>query len=470
MIQAKYPSFGILLVDDEEAWLSSLSLLLESSAGLTNLHTISDSRQVLQRLADGDIGLMLLDVTMPHIGGRELLQMVSELHPEVAVVMVSGVNQIETAVECIRLGAQNYFVKTDGNDRIISGVMQAVRMQELTRENREIQTRLTGGGITRPEAFDTVITRDPAMLSLFSYIEAVAASPHPILLTGESGVGKELLAQAAHALSGRKGELVAVNVAGLDDTVFSDTLFGHVKGAFTGADTPRKGMIEAAAGGTLFLDEIGDLSLASQVKLLRLLQEGEYYPLGSDRPRRMQTRIIVATHQDLGKLEHEGRFRKDLYYRLKTHKVHIPPLRERKGDIPLLLEHFLHEAAETLGKKCPTAPVELCKLLMAYHFPGNIRELRGMVFDAVSQHKDRVLSMESFRRALDDTPEDTGRQGCAIDLTHWEQLPPLSLMADMLVEEAMRRAQGNQSVASRILGISQPALSKRLKQMRGEEE
>ncbi|MDD2501818.1 MAG: sigma-54 dependent transcriptional regulator [Geobacter sp.] len=467
MSETLFPSFGILLVDDEPAWLRSVSLTLERSAGITNIRTCSDSRQVLNLLTGGEIRLVLLDLTMPHLSGEELLTLIGEQHPEITCIVISGLNQVETAVNCIKKGAFDYFVKTLEEDRLTGGVLRAIRLLELERENREMSSRLANGGLRRPELFSSFVTGDPAMLTQFAYIEAVAKSPQPLLISGESGTGKELLARAAHAASGCKGPLVAVNVAGLDDTVFSDTLFGHQRGAYTGADQPRKGMIEEASDGTLFLDEIGDLSIASQVKLLRLLQEGEYYPLGSDRPKRLRARVIVATHADLAVKEAAGQFRRDLYYRLKTHQVRIPPLRERRCDIPLLLEHFMAEAALVLGKKKPTAPRELAQLLATYSFPGNVRELKALVYDAVSLHSGGVLSMERFIAAIGTTtPEqiaDAGQErrnpfACC------DRLPTFGEAADLLVTEAMLRSSNNQTIAARMLGISQPALSKRLKQ------
>lgn len=230
-------------------------------------------------------------------------------------------------------------------------------------------------------------------------------------------------------------------------------------------------MVEQAAEGTLFLDEIGDLSPASQVKLLRLLQEGEYYPLGSDRPKRIRARVLVATHHNLERKQQAGEFRKDLYYRLRIHQVEIPPLRRRPQDIPLLLDHFLTQAAEELGKTRPTIPKELPVLLANYSFPGNVRELRALAYDAISQHRGGVLSMESFRRALDLTEPASldPAPGSAPLFPADQPLPTLQQASEMLVAEAMRRAQGNQSIASRLLGISQPALSKRLKKMQAEE-
>ncbi|HZV81897.1 MAG TPA: sigma-54 dependent transcriptional regulator [Geobacteraceae bacterium] len=469
MNQQTYPAFGILLVDDEPAWLKSLSLTLKSCAGLTNISTCQDSRQVMGLLDGGGVGLVLLDLTMPHLPGEELLRQIGERHPEVTAIVVSGLNQLETAVRCMKLGAFDYFIKTDEEDRIVGGVLRAVRMVEMQRDYREMSLRLASGELQHPEVFAPIVTADRGMLALFAYVEAVAGSPQPLLITGESGVGKELVARAAHTLSGCRGKLVTVNVAGLDDTVFADTLFGHLRGAFTGAEQMRRGMVEEAADGTLFLDEIGDLSIPSQVKLLRLLQEGEYFPLGSDQPRRLSARIIVATHQNLAEKEGAGTFRRDLFYRLRTHQVQIPPLRERSGDIPLLLDHFLAEAARTLGKKKPTPPRELAQFLATYSFPGNVRELKSMVYDAVSVHRERMLSMDSFVRAVGKAEQQSVTappQHKQNPFAGFVDLPTFSEAAGFLVAEAMDRAGGNQTMAARLLGISQPALNKRLKMLR----
>ncbi|GAB6126167.1 sigma-54-dependent transcriptional regulator [Humidesulfovibrio idahonensis] len=465
---ALFPSFGLLLVDDEPAWLRSLSLTLESAAGITNMHLCQESTEVLPLLEKKAIGLVMLDLTMPGMTGEELLSRIRERHPDIICIIISGANQIDTAVRCMKRGAYDYYVKTDEEDRIVGGVMRAIHMLELRDENRAMISRLVSGGPAHPEAFEGTVTRSKSMQAVFSYIEAVATSSQPLLITGESGVGKEDLVRAAHTLSGCSGQLVAVNVAGLDDMIFSDTLFGHVRGAYTGAEGARRGMIEEAAGGTLFLDEIGDLSTSSQVKLLRLLQEGEFYPLGSDQPRRLRARVIVATHRDLAAEEAAGRFRRDLYYRLRTHHVHIPPLRERKEDIEPLLDHFLAEAAASLGKPKPTPPRELPAYLGTYAFPGNIRELRAMVFDAVSLHKGRMLSMETFLRAIGGAVPSAAPPA-PNPFAAVEPLPTLDEAAEQLIAEALVRAGGNQTLASRLLGISQPALSKRLKNAQKEE-
>lgn len=463
---ALYPSFPVLLVDDELPWLRSLSMTLEGPGAINNLLLCQDPRRLMELLAEGKIGLVLLDLTMPHISGEELLGRIVEEHPEVTVIVVSGMNQIETAVRCMRQGAFDYFVKTTEEDRLLDGVRRAIRMQELQRENHEMRRRFLNDTLERPDAFAGIVTNDKGMRSIFQYVEAVARSSQPVLITGESGVGKELIARALHNLSQRSGPLVAVNVAGLDDSVFADTLFGHTRGAFTGAQSPRPGMIEEAAAGTLFLDEIGDLSTPSQVKLLRLLQEGEYYPLGSDKPKQSRARIVVATHQDLEAKQAARQFRKDLYFRLVAHQVHIPPLRERKDDLPLLLDYFLTKAAGALGKKKPTPPRELATLLATYGFPGNVRELESMVFDAVSVHTSRVLSMQTFLQRMGKAETAAPTSAAPNVFSGADPLPNLSQAVEQLIAEAMTRADGNQSLASRLLGISQPALSKRLKQQR----
>jgi len=468
MTEARYPSFGVLLVDDEAPWLRTLSMTLEGPGAISNLLVCQDSRQVPDLLALHPIGLVLLDLNMPHLSGEVLLKRIVEEFPEVAVIIVSGMNQVETAVNCVKLGAFDYFVKGVDDDRLLDGVRRAIRMLELQRENREMRKRMLGDHLEHPEVFADIITLDKGMRGIFQYIESVARSNQPILITGESGVGKELIARAVHRLSRGAAPLVSVNVAGLDDSVFADTLFGHLRGAFTGAEGARGGMIEQAGDGTLFLDEIGDLSLNSQVKLLRLLQEGEYYPLGSDNPRQSKSRIVVATHQDLRAKQTAGSFRKDLYYRLRAHHVHIPALRERKVDIEPLLQHFLEQASRELDKKVPTIPRELPVLLATYDFPGNVRELKAMVYDAVSAHSSRILSMQSFLQAMGrtETAGETRPSPQRSPFTGIDPLPSLTEAVHLLVNEALERAEGNQTIAARILGISQPALSKRLKQAR----
>lgn len=252
------------------------------------------------------------------------------------------------------------------------------------------------------------ITNNKEMLAITQRVEVIAKTKEPVLITGESGVGKELIVKTLHQSSELTGRLVAVDTAAIDDNIFSDTLFGHCKGAFPGANRARKGLIDQASGGTLFLDEIGILSPSSQLKLLRLLQEGTFMPLGQDKPKEMNARVVTTTNHDLWRLQREGLFRQDLNYRLRTHHIHIPPLRERMDDLPLLLDHFLTEAATALNKAKPLLPNGLIPLLNSYSFPGNIRELRQIAFDAVSRQNGKTLSLSAVKAHLANKKENRG--------------------------------------------------------------
>lgn len=468
MDQKLFPAYPVLLVDDEASWLRTLSLVMKKE-GINNLVKLTDSRTVMEILAAEKFSLVLLDLNMPYISGEKILAQIMAGYPDVPVIIVSGINQVKTAVQCMRKGAFDFFVKTDQSARLVQSVRHALEVSRLKAESLRVRETFLKPSFEVPKACSKILTRDRKMLSIFRYLEAVAGSPEPLLIAGESGVGKELIARAVHELRGEGEPWVAINVAGLDDNLFADALFGHVKGAFSGADQTRMGMVEEAGSGTLFLDEIGDLSLNSQLKLLRFLQEREYYPVGSNRPKKYNCGIIVGTNVDLNEKQASGQFRKDLYYRLCTHQVHIPPLRERLVDIPLLFDHFLEEAAQSLGKVKPTPPAELQKLLARYHFPGNIRELRGLVYDAVLLHCEGELSMEVFQRAFLNA-ESVQRAGGSFDsalpeqsmLIFTENFPSLAEATQLIVSEAMNRAQGNQAVAASILGISRQALNRRI--------
>lgn len=457
-------NYSVLLVDDETAWLHGLSLALERTVGITDVICCNDSRQVLTMLQRKPVDLILLDITMPYITGEELLPQIVADYPEIPIIVLTGINQVDLSVRCMQLGAFDFFVKTVDQQQLIAGIQRAVKMLRLQQENRQLNQHFLSTQLNHPEAFAEISSHDQQILSICKYLEAVAVGPHPILILGESGTGKELFAKAVHTI-GRPGQpWVALNVAGLDDNVFSDTLFGHVRGAFTGAEQTRPGMIESAAQGTLFLDEIGDLSPASQVKLLRLLQEGEYLPLGADRPRRSEARIVLATNVNLQQEIENGSFRRDLYYRLAAHQVTLPPLRKRRGDLPLLIKQLLQKLSTELNKPLPDYPAELAVLLGTYHFPGNIRELEGMLANALSTHQKGTLSLASFRQLLgapEQLPADTN--SAQQKLRFSDTLPSIEEAGRLLVEEALRRAQGNQTIAAALIGISRPGLNKRLK-------
>lgn len=463
----KYPAFPVFIVDDEQEAVQGVRYVLRSG-GLTNLISCTDSREVMAMLAEHEVGVVLLDLRMPHVSGEELLDKISHTHPEIPAIVVTGANEVEVAVRCMQAGAFDYMVKPVEENRMISGVRRAIELREVRAEYSAFKRRVLLGALEHEEAFSEIVTGNATMRSMFQYMETIAGTNEAVLITGETGVGKELVAQTIHRLSERPGPLVSVNVAGLEDSILADTLFGHIKGAYTGADTMRSGLIEQASGGTLFLDEIGDLSTHSQVMLLRVLQEREYFPLGGDVPKRTNARIVVATNRDLAALQEEGRFRADFYYRLKTHHIHVPPFRERLDDLPLLVDYFLEKAAQTLGKKRPTAPRELYALLATYHFPGNIRELESMVFDAISQHQSKTLSLDRFKSHIQAagprSKEALGAvEGGASAYALFERLPTLAEAPKLLLAEAMRRAEGNQSLAAQLLGITQSGLNKALK-------
>jgi len=466
MNQRNFPDHPVLLVDDEEHALRSLKIAL-STDGINNVICCQDSREVKPILSSQNIELMLLDISMPYVSGEELLSTAAMDFPDVPVIIITGHNDVELAIKCIRTGAADYLVKPIEREQLLACVHRTFKLRDLQRENRMLRRHVLSDELEYPEAFTEILTVNKTMKSIFQYMEAIAGSNQPVLITGETGVGKELVARALHTLSKRKGLFVSVNVAGLDDNVFADTLFGHRKGAFTGADQTRNGLVEQASAGTLFLDEIGDLSTISQVNLLRLLQEHEYFPLGSDVAKRSDARILVATNRDIASLQQMEDFRNDLYYRLRTHHINLPPLRERKEDIALLASHFLNEAARVLGKKQPTPPKELFTLLATYRFPGNIRELKSMVFDAVSKHKSKKISMEVFKSHINQELLSTvpikGTAGSGSSFVSFsDTLPTLKQGTQLMITEALRRAEGNQTIAAQLLGISQQALSKRL--------
>ncbi|MBT3273661.1 MAG: sigma-54-dependent Fis family transcriptional regulator [Spirochaetales bacterium] len=439
--------------------------------GFSNSIGVQDSRKALNVIERHGTAVILLDLAMPHLPGDKLLPLIQEAHPELPVIIITGNTELSTAVDCMRNGAFDYLVKPFESAKLIATVKRAVEILELRQENQTLKEHLVSNELDHPEAFKGIVTGSDKMRAVLLYAEAIAGTAQTVLVTGETGVGKELIAAAVHKLSGRDGELVAVNVSGFDDSMFSDTLFGHKKGAFTGADSPRKGLVESAAGGTLFLDEIGDLSKQSQVKLLRLLESREYLPLGSDVKKKSNARVVVATNRDLLKASADGEFRRDLYYRLSTHIVSLPPLRERTEDLPQLIKHFTGQVIDEFGVDSVILPLELARFLSGYSFPGNVRELRSLIFDAVSRSlvggRDKSsihVSLDAFKAAIGEDIEDVPDLGDGDGLlTFHDKLPTIKVAMELLINEAMARAGGTQTLAAKMLGISQQALSKRLR-------
>ena len=462
--------YPVLLVDDEQELLHLTKITLQCE-GIDNIVTIKDSRKVVPFLQREKVSVVVVDLMMPYLSGLELLQLIVSDFPAIPVIVMTALDEVETAVECLKRGAFDYLLKPVEPNSLVSAVGRAVKMNSLQKEISTLKNYLLSDQLRHAEAFTDIITNSKKMRAIFQYTEVVASSRQSILITGETGTGKELIARTIHRLSRRSGDFVALNAAGLDDSAFSDTLFGHRKGAYTGADQNREGLISKAAGGTLFLDEIGDLSLSSQVKLLRLLQEEEFYPLGSDAVRSCDARIIVATNHDLERLMEKGEFRRDLYYRLCTHNIALPPLRDRLEDIPLLLNHFLGEAADSFNKPKPVPSPEVAEFLATLHLSGNIRELKAMICDAVARHDTGMLSFRHFpaiQHALTfhvkPAPEIAPEQAPDPLLLLFGKIPSLAEMEDYLVARALKVSHGKAGAAAALLGISRQALYKKIRQ------
>ena len=465
-----FPANPILVVDDEAAVIQAVSSQLKSR-GIDNLIGCQDSREVMKHLRSIDVEVALLDLAMPHTSGQQLLEQIHDEFPYIPVIVLTAATEVQPAVECMTAGDFDYMVKAIEENRLVSGIRRAIEIRELRREYSELRSRFLGDELSRPEAFSRIITRNRTMKSIFLYIEAVARTGEPVLITGETGVGKDLIAQAIHDVSKRTGEFVAVNAAGREEDKLADDLFGHIKGAYTGADKSRDGLIQRARGGTLFLDEIGDLSIEAQIKLLKFLDTGEYYPLGSDLPKRSDARILLATNRDLDKLMEENMFRKDLYFRVSTHQIHVPPLREKKEDLPLLLKHFANEETKKSGKNKLHIPAKLITRLSSYPFPGNIRELQKFVKNAVALVEPSATSLPI--QLFPDAPGLSPAQGVSHEsepLLHFgEILPTVEQARELLTDEALGRTEGNISEAARLLGVSHQALSKWLQRRKNDD-
>ena len=461
----------ILLVDDNETFLQFQKKLLLCK-GFSNVVTVCDSRSVERFLENQDVAVIVLDLMMPELNGQSLLKLLVARHPTIPVIILTARNRLETAIDCMKDGACDFLVKPLDYTRFLSALNRALELRSLNEQVFSLRHSPPSARVARENDFSSIITRNDAMLELLSYVEVIARSRQPVLIQGETGVGKELFARALHQASGRSGPFIAVNVAGLDDIMFSDTLFGHKKGTYTGADADREGLVSKAAQGTLFLDEIGELAEPAQIRLLRLIQEQEYYRLGCDTPSTSEARVVIATNRDLKTAMLQRAFRKDLYYRLFAHQVCIPPLRSRLDDLPLLLESFVGYAAQSLGKPPPSYPKELVTLLSSYPFPGNLRELQAMVFEAVARNHSPRLGLERFkelirrereglRDSLDADPAASSAPLAGAGIS-FSQFPTLKEAETVLIGKALEIAKSNQGVAASLLGISRQALNRRL--------
>ncbi len=457
-----FPHFPVLIIDDDPITLETVDFILHSN-GVNNTIMCSDSRKIMKILSRQAVSVILLDLIMPHISGEELLSRITEQYPEAPVIIITGVQEIEVAVTCMKSRAYDYILKPLDETRLITSVSRAIEYREVQTEIKLLKGRLFAESLENPDDFSDIVTQNRTMFAIFRYVEAVAKSAYPVLITGETGVGKSLLAEAIHKSSMRAGGIIHLNVSGLKNSTFADKLFGRQK---SGRSRGKEGLLKTAANGTVFLNDIADLKPESQLLLLRLIQEKEYFPAGEDVPVRMETRIIAATHQDLKSLTEKEKFRKDLFYRLYQHHIHFPALRERPEDVPLLIDHFLEAAAAEYKKKKPTPPPQLTDLLSNYDFPGNVRELKSMIYDSVAVHQSKMLSMKIIKEYVG--KDASARRSRLLKpfkkdyfyVSSWDLLPTIKEITNVLVAEALRRADGNKSVAAQMLGVTRQTISK----------
>lgn len=415
------------------------------------IHQAPDPREGLRLIGELRPRMVITDLVMPNMSGLDLLKQITRIDPTIDVILMTAHYTTETAVEAIRLGAADYLEKPVKLDRLRE------RVAALVESYQRRHSMLSGNSALVNDAqFEGIISRSALMWDLFGTIQRVSRHYRSVLLTGPSGVGKELIARAIHNQSGVRGPLVTVNCSAITDTLFESEMFGHVKGAFTGADRDKMGLFESADEGTLFLDEIGDMPLSTQAKMLRVLQNQEVLRVGSLQPRRVNVRVIAATHQDLAALIAQNRFRHDLYFRLSMLELKVPALKDRREDIPLLANYFLHRFCQQYGKNpIPVDPKALA-LLTQYDWPGNVRELEHVM--------GRAAMLAGNAVTINDLPEALIRYSPATTTpSHPNGLPHLAAQEKTAVEEAMQLANGNQSDAARRLGIGRDALRYKLK-------
>ncbi len=465
---------SVLIVDDDPTQRRLLQAVIEKQG--FRAETAESGEHALDRIASGGVDVMLLDLIMPGMDGMETLEAVQHKNPDLPVIVLTASGGIETVVAAMRGGAADFFVKPASPERITVSIRNALKVQNLSGEVKRLTKKVEGR-----LGFSDMIAGAPAMQQVVRLGERAAQSDIPILVTGESGVGKELVAQSIMAASKRAGEpFVAVNCGAIPENLVESTLFGHEKGAFTGAVGKHAGKFQEADGGTLFLDEIGELPLDMQVKLLRVLQEGEVDPVGSKRPVKVNVRIISATNRDLAEQVAEGQFREDLFYRLNVFPIEVPSLKERKEDVPALVRHFIGRFNAQEDKSILDAAPETHALLASYDWPGNVRQLENSVFRAVVLADSDTLKPEDFPQISGLTPsiEAGGHVSGADVLAEVVSsiAAPVEIMDDGghlrsledierdLIEFAIENYAGRMSEVARRLGVGRSTLYRKVRE------
>jgi two-component system response regulator HydG len=448
---ATHPKATVLVVDDETGNRESLERIFVREGYRVLL--ADSGRKALDLCRAHRVHVVVTDLMMPGMTGMELLKALETIAPDTEVVLMTAYGTIETAVEAMRGGAYDFVEKPLKRMQIVKTVEKALERHALVAENKTLRDELSA---LRHRA---IVGSSPALRAAIEVATQAAPSTANVLVLGESGTGKELLARAIHDRSGRKGTFVAVNLAALPETIVEGELFGYEKGAFTGAVARRDGRIAQAEGGTLFLDEIGELSLAVQVKLLRVIQEGEYEPLGG-KTRRADFRLIAATNKDLRQLVAEGRFREDLYYRLNVIAITSPPLRSRAGDVPLLVDHFLDVYCRKNGKPRMEPSREAMEVLVGYSWPGNVRELENVIERAVVLGKGPQLGVADLPVHVAQAERRSQELSFAIGT-------PLDEIERRVIKATLDHTQGDKQLAAQLLGISARTIYRKLPELGG---
>jgi two-component system response regulator AtoC len=446
----------ILVVDDEENFRHILSVILKKER--YEVETASNGEEALQRISNSTFDQVLCDIRMPGMDGLDFLKEVRKTEADANVIMMSAYGTLDTAVEAMKLGAYDYISKPFKPDEIILTLKKAEERERLRKENELLRKE-----VKREYSFDNIVSKNEKMQGIFDMIQKVAPYKSTILITGESGTGKEVVARALHYHSDRsQSPFMPVNCGAIPENLLESELFGHSKGAFTDAIRTKKGLFEEADGGTLFLDEIGELPPQLQVKLLRVLQDGEIRRVGEAKAIQIDVRIVAATVKDLVKEVNEGRFRDDLFYRLNVVPVHIPPLRDRREDIPLLVTHFMKKHSQSLGKNIAGINPKALEVLINYKWYGNVRELENTIERAIVLADGENIELENLPHDIQNFQERV--EVTTLSEEEYSIKRASKALETTLIRRALKKTKGNHTHAARLLEISHRALLYKIKE------